>query len=295
MKKILVPCDFSTTSQQAYTFALDIAKKMNAEVFVMKAIDFPFMYESSFAAVPYSFDPGSLLKELEEDAKKSFKKMKGSYTRQEDVSFEVIQGPVTAVIRNFIDSHKIDLVVMGTNGAGGLAEYLVGSNTEKIVRFSPVPVFVVRKAINLSSIKNIVFPTTLELDQVDLIAKVKELQSLFDATLHLLLVNTPHYLKPSKGELDQMEQYASYYKLRNYTLSIRDDFREQEGIMLFAQEIKADMIAMATHGRRGLAHLFMGSITEDVVNHGACPIWTCSIRKREELHPERLQEEAMLG
>jgi hypothetical protein len=46
MKRILVPCDFSATAKQAYTFALDIAKKTNAEVFVLKAIDIPFLYES---------------------------------------------------------------------------------------------------------------------------------------------------------------------------------------------------------------------------------------------------------
>ena len=75
-------------------------------------------------------------------------------------------------------------------------------------------------------------------------------------------------------EMDLMEEFTRHYTLTNYSLNTRNDFSEQDGIINFAHEIKADMIAMGTHGRRGLAHLFMGSVTEDVVNHVDCPIWT---------------------
>jgi nucleotide-binding universal stress UspA family protein len=44
--------------------------------------------------------------------------------------------------------------------------------------------------------------------------------------------------------------------------------------MRFTNDINADMIAMATHGRKGLAHFLSGSIAEDLVNHVSCPIWT---------------------
>jgi hypothetical protein len=79
--------------------------------------------------------------------------------------------------------------------------------------------------------------------------------------------------------MDMMEEFARHYALSNYTLNTRNDFSEQDGIINFAHEIKADMITMGTHGRRGLAHLFMGSVTEDVVNHVDCPIWTYVIKK----------------
>lgn len=83
----------------------------------------------------------------------------------------------------------------------------------------------------------------------------------------------------SAEEMDMMEEFARHYALSNYTLNTRNDFSEQDGIINFAHEIKADMITMGTHGRRGLAHLFMGSVTEDVVNHVDCPIWTYVIKK----------------
>lgn len=278
MKRILVPCDFSPTAQHAYTVALDIAKKTDAEIYVLRVIDIPFMYESYSTTVPAYLNPEQW-KKLTDDATVAFKKMKGSHSRQADITFRVIEGPTTMTILDFIQKENIDMVVMGTNGASGLDEFLIGSNTEKVVRRAKVPVLAVRKAVNLSSIKNIVVPTTLDLNQSAFATKLKEVQTLFGATLHLLVINTPHNFKRSKYERNELEDYAKHYQFKDYTLNLRDDFSEEVGIMSFVEEIHGDMIAMATHGRRGLAHLFMGSVTEYVVNHGQCPIWTYSIHK----------------
>jgi nucleotide-binding universal stress UspA family protein len=280
MKKILVPCDFSESALQAYHFAMNLAAQANAEVFVLKVIDLPFIYENAFGSSPEYFDPGTI-KYLEEDAKNNFEKMKNKHVRKERVSFITLRGSVTFTISQFALDNKIDLIVMGTKGASGLKEYWIGSNTEKVVRFSPVPVLTVRKSFDLSTIKNIVSPTMLKLDQGDLIMKLKELQSFFSAKIHLLLVNTPGNMLRTADEMDLMEKFAKQYKLENYTLNTRNDFSVQDGIMNFAHEIKADMIAMGTHGRRGLSHMFMGSVTEDIVNHVDCPIWTYLFREQE--------------
>jgi len=277
MKKILVPCDFSTPAQQAYTFALDIAKKSNAEVYVLHVLDIPFMYDAYSVEVPVYLNQ-EVWSQLEKDANEKFKKMKGAHSRQ-DVTFRMQQGPVTMTILDFIEAQGIDLVVMGTRGAKGFSAYMIGSNTEKIVRFSGVPVLAVRKAVNVSSIENIVVPTTLALDQSHFITKLKELQGFFGAMLHFVVINTPHNMRRSKDQKEEMEEYVNHYQVSHYTLNTRDDFSEEAGILSFAKENRADMIAMATHARRGLAHLFAGSVTEEVVNHVDCPIWTYSLRR----------------
>ena len=280
MKKILVPCDFSESAIQAYKFAMNLAALSHAEVLVLKVIDIPFIYETSLGSTPEYFDPG-IFNDLEVDANNNFERLKTKHPRKEMVTFSTLRGAVTVTINQFAEEHKIDLIVMGTTGASGLKEYWIGSNTEKVVRYSHVPVLAIRKSFDLSKIKNIVFPTTLHLDQNDLISRVKDLQSFFSAKLHLLLVNTPNNMLRTKDEMDLMEEFAKHYKLNNYTLNTRNDFNEQDGIMNFAHETKADMIAMGTHGRRGLAHLFMGSVTEDIVNHVDCPIWTYLVRNNK--------------
>lgn len=274
MKSILVPCDFSPESREAYAFALQLAVRSGGMVNVLKAIDLPVMYESALGAAPYYFDP-ALIKELKEEARLQFEKLKGQFPTSVPVVFFAKEGPVTPTIRQFIKDEAIDLVVMGTCGASGLEEYLIGSNTEKIVRFSPVPVFAIRKSVPLESIRNIVFPTVLEAEP-KLVAHVKSLQQLFDAKLHVVVINTPHNLLRSVDEEELLKKFARVNKLSNYTLQSRNEFYEPQAILAFAHEIKADLIAMGTHGRRGLAHFFAGSIAEKVVNRVDTPIWTLS-------------------
>lgn len=275
MKKILVPCDFSAPAIEAFKFAVDIASRTNGEVHVLKVIDFPMItYGASIDMPVYNYRP-DLFKELEEDAKKNFEKLQKKFGKgASKILFSAVQGPTFTMIRDFIKKNKIDLVVMGTQGATGMTEFFIGSNTEKVVRFSNAPVLAVRKAIPIDKIKTILFPTSLHLNQTAFIKKLKALQEFFGARLHVLYVNTPFNFVRD-GELND---YAKHYHLTNYTLAIRHDRHEQDGILSFAREIKADMIAMATHGRKGLSHLFYGSIAEDVVNHVKCPIWTCAIK-----------------
>ena len=276
MKKILVPCDFSAPAIEAFKFAIDMASQSGGSVHVLKVVELPVINESALGFPAYAFDAG-LMKELREDGEKKYKKMVDLFGKGfAKTTFSVVVGPMTPTVRDFIIDKKCDLVVMGTHGSTGLAEFFVGSNTEKMVRFSTVPVFAIRKAVPFKSIKSIVFPTSLELNQGDFIKKLKLLQEFFEAKLHILFLNTPfNFIRDQ-----DLKDYAAHYKFTNFSLNIRNDRYEPDGIISFATEVKADMLAMATHGRKGLSHFVSGSITEDVVNHVQCPVWTYSIRKK---------------
>jgi nucleotide-binding universal stress UspA family protein len=78
-----------------------------------------------------------------------------------------------------------------------------------------------------------------------------------------------------------MEDFAKKLKLKNYTLNIFNDLSEEEGIIYFADSIDADLIAMATHGRTGFAHVLAGSIAEDVVSHAKRPVLTFVTKRKK--------------
>lgn len=278
MKKILVPCDFSDSAVQAFQFALQIAQQSKGEIILLNVVELPVLHDTML--MPTFYFEENYLKDMKVSAEKNFEELKTKWVNEGiKVRSLVEYGPTTKVINQIAEKNKADLIVMGTLGATGFKEFLVGSNTEKVVRFSPLPVLAIRKSIELPHIKNIVFPTTLDLHQNQLLTHIKELQNFFSAKLHLLLVNTPHNMKRTIDEKDMMEAYARNFDLENYTLNTRNDFYESDAIMNFTIGIKADMIAMGTHSRKGLAHLFSGSVTEDVVNHMDCPIWTYSVKE----------------
>ncbi len=276
MKKILVPCDFSDSSVQAFKFAVEIANKSEGEILLLNVIELPVMHDTVLMPT-LSFEE-AFLKDMKANAEKNFSKMVAKWAKEGPrVTFYIEYGPATHGILQFSKEKKADLLVMGTKGATGLKEYFVGSNTEKIVRFSQVPVIAVKKSVKASSIKNIVFPNTLDESQVqdELILKVKALQNFFKAKLHILYVNTPANFKRDKMTHAQMADFAKRFMLKDYTMNVCNATDQEMGVTDFVNEIGADLVAMATHGRRGIDHLMSGSVAEDIVNHINCPIWTC--------------------
>jgi nucleotide-binding universal stress UspA family protein len=92
-------------------------------------------------------------------------------------------------------------------------------------------------------------------------------------------INTPANFQRDLVVKKYMEDFAKKLGLKNYTINIFNDMTEEEGIIYFADSIDADMIAMATHGRTGFAHVLAGSIAEDVVSHSKRPVLTYVVKK----------------
>jgi len=277
MEKILVPCDFSEQAISAFRLAIDLAQQSNREVHLLHVIELPVMHDSMLLPT-LSFE-ATLLKELNDNAENQSRKIKEEFASDAPVIAKTIFGNTSMMILDYIDEAGIELVVMGTKGASGLRELLIGSNAERIVRRAPCPVITVRKYSKLQAIKNIVFPNSLEAEQEDLVSHVKTLQDFLKATLHIVWINTPGNFTSDNITLLRLKDFAKRFILKDYTLNVFNDTFEESGVISFAHMINADMIAMGTHGRKGLNHVMSGSVAEDVVNHIDCPIWTYTIKK----------------
>lgn len=273
MKKIIVPTDFSKESIEALKFAVDIADKSNGVIWLIHVVDLPIVSDPMITTSLYVDD--MIVKTSVAAAQKKFDRLTTKYKDLgAKIKTSVEYGNPTMAILSAIEEKKADLVVMGTKGASGLKEVFIGSNTEKIVRNARVPVISMPKSASVKSIKNIVFSNVLREENEKLTRAVKALQDFFQATLHIVYINTPAMFKRDHETIGRLHTYAKRYMFKNYKIHVYNDIDEQEGIMNFSKEVGADMIAMGTHGRHGLAHLFVGSIAEDVVNHVNCPLWT---------------------
>ncbi len=220
-----------------------------------------------------------LLKELKEKTEKSFHKIITKYNAERvKVVADVVFGHPSSEIVDCVRRQNIDLVVMGSHGASGIREFIVGSNAEKVVRNSSAPVLVV-KEYSKGTIRNIVFPNTLETDdQEDLTMKVKALQNFFKAHLHVVWINTPLNFSSDTETLSRLETFAKRFVLKDYTIHVFNHRDEESGILEFTKMIKGDIITMATHGRKGISHLLNGSLAEDLVNHTRGLVWTYSLK-----------------
>jgi nucleotide-binding universal stress UspA family protein len=278
MKNILVPTDFSKQSMEALKVAIELAEKAKGKVTLVHVAYMPEVFDAGMAAQPVVLNV-TFIDQIEAEAKKKLDRIKFRSKSDVRIETEVLIGDITASIKESIEKYSADLVVIGSSGVSGMTALLVGSITEKIVRNSPVPVLTVWKSFSLRRIKNILLPSTLDLDQTDFVREVKKLQKMFDATIHILYVNTPFNFMTDNEIKEYFQEYIKHYKLTNCKTHLGNYRTEEEGIINFANSHKMSLIAMATHARKGLSHLFMGSVTEDVVDKVTMPIWTYCIKK----------------
>ncbi|TDE08151.1 universal stress protein [Dyadobacter psychrotolerans] len=268
MKKILVPCDFSPCCENALRFAIELAGKCRAEVIILTILRLPEKLSDTKDLYLYR-----------KQAKSGFEKIKKIYQLPIRIRHEITVGKILPEILGCITRKNINLVVMGTKGSRGWEQVFMGSNTEKVVRASPVPVLSIKGLTAVGLIKNIVIPCDLRHHQYEFIEKVKFLQKTFQARLHLLRINTDVRIKTSTLE-SRLQEYVVHYGLGDTTCNVRFEDDEREGIVHFVKEMNADMIAMSTHGNLDAGHLFATSIAADVVNHANIPVWTCAVNKK---------------
>ena len=273
-----MPCDFSEQAISAFRLAIEIARSSSAEVHILNVIELPIMHDDVLTSMP-SFDE-TLLRELSERSETKFAELKQDFTNESFLIQTKIEfGPVVPTIMDYLKDEGVGLVVMGTKGASGLAEVLIGSTAEKVVRHSPCPVIAVKRRVSLDELKHVVFPNSMDEGQEDLLVHVKALQEALDATLHLVWIDTTTGQEDNGAIRKQLDEFAKRFMLKNYTVNVFKANDKETGIIKFTHWINASMIAMGTHARKGLSHFFKGSITEGVVNHVDCPIWTYVIKR----------------
>lgn len=280
MKELLVPIDFSVEAYNALGLAHQIAEKTGARLKLINIVEFIYPPQMVTMGPEVSnYMDSKFMKEIIENVTTKMEKIVNDPKFGNiEISYEVEVGSPLTSIGAEIAKNKVDLVVMGSKGASGIEETLVGSNTEKVVRKAKCPVLVVKSSVKLEEINNIVFATKFTEKQDNVIRELKRFQEITNSKIHLLKINP---FKDNEGEeeaMKYMDEFAKNNVLQNFTLNYRKDDVEEEGIIRFAEEINAQMIAMATHGRTGISHLIFGSLTEKIVNHARRPIWTCSLK-----------------
>lgn len=277
MNRILVPTDFSERSLNACKAAASIARKTNSEITLLHLFDTPSdtvdQYSgsgTSSGARAISYMKGVSHQFADLMAQPFFK---GIRLYEAVKSNKAYQG----IIDESVD-YNVDLIVMGSQGMTGLEEMLVGSNTEKVVRHSQIPVLVVKQDVNDDfEVNDMVFASDFSEESKTTFPNVIEYATIFEAKIHLLFINTVSSFKSTKAIRDRMQNFIDSYDYDNYSLNIYSDKTIEEGILNFSAENDADIIAINTHNRSGLMQLFSSHIGQDLANHALRPVITFKI------------------
>jgi nucleotide-binding universal stress UspA family protein len=278
MKKILVPTDFSSEAENALKVAAQFAKKFEAEIFLLHMLELPLDMVNPVGDSRNNDLPEALF--FMKLAKKRFTEVLSRPYLQgikihETVEFEQAFDGIIETSRKY----NCDFIVMGSRGATGLKEMFIGSNTEKVVRTSNIPVLVIKKHVPEFEVKNFVFATNLDDSSKITLEKVVDFAKLLDARLHLVYINTANEFITSEETDAKLNSFLNDLNFSNYQFHIYNDHTVEKGILNFARKMRADLVGIATHGRKGLSHFFNGSISEDLANHSERPVITFKLEK----------------
>jgi nucleotide-binding universal stress UspA family protein len=303
-RSLLVPLDGSAFSEHALPLALSIARRARAELQLLHV-------HAPLAAV-YAEGAFYLDSQLEDELKEHQKGHLDAVARRlkgpPDVRICPIlhEGAVAPTIRAAAESTGAGLVVMTTHGRGPLARFWLGSVADQLVRELPMPLLLVRPgeaAAELGTepvLKHLLLPLDGSPLAEEMIEPAVALGSLMDADYTLLRVVRPVLAAPvipdgatlnvaTQSMIDQLaklagevRQEAEAYlegvaaRLRARSLRVRTQVAlESQPAVAILQEAVApriDAVALETHGRRGLARLFLGSVADKVIRGASVPV-----------------------
>ena len=279
MKKILVPVDFSDVSEAAVQFAVDLAKKNNASVHLLNSAKIDYFNDYQY---PSFTNTKKLYEEVYEAMQQRMDRMVAEFASDDiELTGKVSELGLIVAIKDEIADEGVDLCVVGTTGCSGLEEVFIGSNTERIVRHVPCPVISVPQSTDLDAIKKVLVPIDLREIRESFLKKIGALQKMFDAQLEFVWIKTPHNIENEEKVAEDLKSIFDRCGVENYSLFIVNNVFPSDGILREALSSKADMIAMATHARRGISHWLSGSLTEDTINHVHVPVWSFKFDKDE--------------
>jgi len=300
IRNVLVAIDFSAPSLEAIEAALPLIKHFGTDLHLVHVFE-PDYQASSMVAIPL------VVSELEvgEGVRRQLRDLAKDYSvplRRENI--RAIKGRPFEEICRLAQEIDIDLIVIATRGNTGLKHLLLGSTAERVIRYSPCPVLVVRgsdskkkPARQLATFRKILVPVDFSDCSMKGLEYAKKLAREFRAKLILLhsialqyYVASDEYARydlpllleqideAAKQQMRDLVQQTNWNGVEVET-SIEIGHAGQE-ICAEATQHNAGLIAISTHGRTGFKHVLLGSTAEYVVRHASCPVLVVPSRER---------------
>ncbi len=225
---------------------------------------------------------------------------KGQETGEIKVQAVNVVGDPAEVIVDYADKNDIRLIIMATHGRSGLTRWMLGSVAERVVRATHKPVLLVRVRRPRDDVSPGHFPSKGTLlvcldgspesecilpHAEELATRLRNLELvLFEAlpTGHFTVIpggydKVAHLEEQMAVDRVAAEDYLGRIVdgLKKKGIDARFEVRfgnDAEEIILFADELRADAVAMSTHGRSGIARWALGSVADRVLRRGNTPL-----------------------
>lgn len=279
MKRLLVPTDFSVPAENAVKYAMAMAKAIDADLTLVNAymVPIPVSETGMWPVIDVEDIPAHIGGELDILVKKltdvSCKKDEPYLCPQIDYRCE--EGGVLQVINRIYKELNADLLIMGLSGAGGLVNFILGSNSMAMIEKGKRPVLLIPYGAGFKSVKKIVYAGQLNQDDIAPLKFVCNIASWFNAEVSILhVVDMRKDLNTEiqcAGEdfVDQFRILSGYNRLRYESVWNRD---VDQGLEWIAEQEDIDIVCMLHHKHNIIEKIFKGSRTKAFARCSSTPL-----------------------
>jgi nucleotide-binding universal stress UspA family protein len=263
MNSILVPFDFSHNSRNALRYAAELAKLAKARLTVLHAYD--------RAAILEGISP----KGTQEGMEKERHHLVKHYGLPETViTMSTLEGEMVETVADFLKNNPVDLIVMGTRGASGLQEMLVGSRTVGLLQEILVPLLIIPEQGILGKVRNILLCSDLhEVEDDNNLDLVKELATLFGANVRIAHVAEGSEVPTYEHELERSRELSIFRPEVEVAYKRIKAKNVLEGIRYYL-DLKGDndLLVMINRKRTFIENLFRVNHTHKMAYHTTLPL-----------------------
>ncbi len=256
MNTVIVPTDFSPTSDNAARFAANMLKGAYGANIVLYHV-----YEKAAH---------------KDTADKSLHNLKEQLTKEGAIKVETVAvegSDVIDEIERVVRHRQANLVIMGITGRTGLEQVFMGSNTLKLVDRNVAPVLIIPPDAKFKTIKNVALTSDFKNVRMTTPSMpIKAVLQLFNPKLHVINVDSSHYVSITEeyqAEKAQMEQMFAEFNPEFYFIGLNDF---HEAIDQVVKDKNIDLLVTVPRKHSFLEGLFKSRHTKKLVYHSTVPI-----------------------
>ena len=273
MKNILIPTDFSENSWNAIKYAIRFFKNTKCNFYLFHVTLIPNYAAGDAPIIPSeTVLENTLLKQAKKELKNLLKRVKESPPNPNHHFFTVSKYNLFIdAIRKEVKDKNIDLIVMGTKGASGLSEVIIGSNTGDLITKVKCPVLIIPEKAKFKIPEEIAFPTDYNIFyETTILKNISEFVKMYNAAIRIL-----HITK--KNETLTEFQLGNKEFLNDYVLDENHSFHSvtakkiENGVQCFVESRNIDIIIMIAKNLNLFQRILFKPTVEEISYHIEIP------------------------
>ncbi len=274
MKNVLLPTDFSDNSWNAIAYALQYFKTEACCFYLLHVTTIDNLIVGDTAYIPSQSEiENTYVNPAKQKLRQCLKRISTTFDPNKKHRFYALTDYsfIIESIRKQVKEKHIDMIVMGTKGASGLKEYIIGSNAGDVITKVKCTTLIVPENATYQPHKEIAFPTDFTMSyDIQTLEPISELLSKQKTALRILHITKKSTVLNTEQEYNK-ELIEEFFDEFNFSFHFLTNSKLEDAIQCFVESRDIDLIVMVAKNLNYFQHILFHSRVEKISYHTEVP------------------------